>query len=151
NSEQHHHIPVTSSLQTYLAFDLVASSGRAIVGTFDGYTWQLHEIHRSPTHLIEDGEHLYWDVGRIESELNHGLELALKHFPDISSMSVTTWGVDYVPLDADFKPIRNAYCYRDKRKEGMMARVHSIVSRDEIYRSTGIQFMEINTLYQLYA
>jgi len=142
---------VTNTTQSYLAFDLGASSGRAIVGVLEGNTWQLHEIHRFPTHLIDDGDHLYWDLARIESELDKGLELALQHFPDINSMSVTTWGVDYVPLDAELKPIRNAYCYRDKRKDGMMANVHSIVSREEIYRFTGIQFMEINSLYQLYA
>ena len=152
NSEISNNIEtVTSKTQSYLAFDLGASSGRAIVGVFDGNTWQLHEIHRFPTHLIESGDHLYWDLDRIESELNKGLEMAVQHFPHIESMSVTAWGVDYVPLDEDLKPIRNAYCYRDKRKDGMMATVHSIVSRDEIYKSTGIQFMEINTLYQLYA
>ena len=141
----------SSKRRPSLAFDLGASSGRAIVGIPDGDAWQLHEVHRFPTHLIEDGERLYWDLPRIESELEKGLELALNHFPDIRSLSVTAWGVDYVPLGSDMRPLRNAYCYRDTRKDGMMALVHSIVPKEEIYRLTGIQFMEINTIYQLYA
>lgn len=143
--------PQSLNQRPSLAFDLGASSGRAIVGIPDGDAWQLHEVHRFPTHLIEDGERLYWDLPRIESELEFGLEEALRHFPEIKSLSVTAWGVDYVPLDIDLKPIRNAYCYRDTRKEGMMARVHTIVPKEEIYRITGIQFMELNTIYQLYA
>jgi rhamnulokinase len=134
-----------------LAFDLGASSGRAIVGIPDGDAWQLHEIHRFPTHLIEAGDHLFWDLPRIEAELNLGFEEALRHFPNIKSLSVTAWGVDYLPLDAQLKPLRNAYCYRDTRKDGMMAKVHAIVPKEEIYRLTGIQFMEINTIYQLFA
>jgi len=140
-----------SSSRPSLAFDLGASSGRAIVGIPDGEAWRLHEVHRFPTHLIEDGERLFWDLDRIEAELEFGLEEALRHFPDIKSLSVTAWGVDYLPLDADMKPMRNAYCYRDTRKDGMMARVHAIVPKEEIYSITGIQFMEINTIYQLYA
>lgn len=137
--------------EAYLAFDLGASSGRAIVGLYDGNSWQLHEMHRFPTHIIEVGDHLYWDLERIESELNHGLDLAVQHFPKIKSLSVTAWGVDYVPLDDKMRPLRNAYCYRDPRKDGMMAKVHELISREEIYGLTGIQFMEINSLYQLYA
>lgn len=142
--------PQSSSTLPSLAFDLGASSGRAIVGIPDGDAWQLHEVHRFPTHLIEDGDRLFWDLPRIESELNIGLELSLRHFPDIKSLSVTAWGVDYVPLDANMNPIRNAYCYRDTRIQGMMNRVHGIVPKEEIYRITGIQFMEINTIYQLF-
>lgn len=143
--------PQSFNQRPSLAFDLGASSGRAIVGIPDGDAWQLHEVHRFPTHLIEDGERLYWDLPRIESELEFGLEEALRHFPEIKSLSVTAWGVDYVPLDINLKPIRNAYCYRDTRKDGMMARVHNIVPKEEIYRITGIQFMELNTIYQLFA
>jgi rhamnulokinase len=111
----------------------------------------LHEIHRFPTHLIETEGHLYWDLPRIEAELDQAVELAVSQFPGIQSLSVTAWGVDYVPLDAQGNPLRNAYCYRDPRKDGMMAKVHHIVPRKTIYGYTGIQFMEINTLYQLYA
>lgn len=135
----------------FLAFDLGASSGRAIVGVPGNNGWQLTEVHRFPTHLLESDDRLFWDLDRIESELKKGLNLALKRFPGIKSLSVTTWGVDYVPLDASYKPLRNAYCYRDPRKDGMMAKVHSIIPKEEIYSQTGIQFMEINTLYQLYA
>jgi rhamnulokinase len=139
-----------SSSRPSLAFDLGASSGRAIVGIPDGDAWQLHEVHRFPTHLLEDGDRLFWDLPRIEAELDFGLEEALRHFPAIKSLSVTAWGVDYLPLDAKLNPLRNAYCYRDTRKDGMMAKVHAIVPKEEIYRLTGIQFMEINTIYQLY-
>lgn len=142
---------LASTPEAYLAFDLGASSGRAIVGVYDAGHWQLHEMHRFPTHILEDGDRLYWDLERIVSELDHGLDLAVKHFPHIKSLSVTAWGVDYVPLDDSMRPLRNAYCYRDTRKDGMMAKVHELMSREEIYGLTGIQFMEINTLYQLYA
>jgi len=135
----------------YLAFDLGASSGRAIVGIPGEASWDLHEIHRFPTHLLESEGHLYWDLPRIEAELHTAVEKAVEQFPGIQSMSVTTWGVDYVPVDAQGNPLRNAYCYRDHRKDGMMEKVHQMVSRKTIYDYTGIQFMEINTLYQLYA
>ncbi len=142
---------MTPQPATYLAFDLGASSVRAILGTLEGDRLRLEDIHRFQTPIIEAGERLYWDLDALWRELNVGLEHALQSTPSLRSLSVDSWGVDYVPLDDDGKPVRNAYCYRDPRILGMMDKVHGHIPARDIYASTGIQFMEINTLYQVYA
>ncbi len=134
----------------YLAFDLGASNGRAILGILENKKLILEEIHRFETYLIEDGEHLKWDLGKIWSQLQLGLKKALDTHPDIKSISVTSWAVDYVPVTEEGDPVRYAYCYRDSRVSGMMDKVFQKVSPEEIYSVTGIQFMEINSLYQLF-
>lgn len=133
----------------YLAFDLGASNGRAILGILENKKLTLEEIHRFETYLIEDGERLKWDLGKIWSQLQLGLKKALDIHPDIKSLSVTSWAVDYVPVNKKGEPIRYAYCYRDSRVSGMMDKVFQKMSPEEIYSVTGIQFMEINSLYQL--
>src|SRR5690606_34829040 len=132
----------------YLAFDLGASSGRAILGTLDGGRMRLDELHRFATPLVERDGHLFWDLEAIWRELRAGLRLALAAAPGLRSLSVNAWGVDYVVLDAAGRPLRDAYCYRDPRHAGQMDRAFAAAGRAAIYEATGIQFMEINTLYQ---
>lgn len=136
---------------TYLAFDLGASSGRAILGTLGGDRLELREVHRFPTPVVETKEHLFWDIEALWTEVRQGLELALAEAPDLTSISVDSWAVDYVPLDDAGQPLRNPYAYRDIRTRGKMAQAFTAVPPEEIYRRTGIQFQEFNTVYQLLA
>lgn len=136
---------------THLAFDLGASSGRAILGRLDGARLALEEVHRFTTPLREEEGRLYWDLAALRGEIEAGMAAALAHAPDLASVSADSWGVDYAPLGADGAPLRDAWCYRDPRVAGFMARAFEAAPREAIYAATGIQFMEFNTLYQVLA
>ena len=140
---------------SYLAIDLGASSGRAVVGTLDGDRVRLSEVHRFRTPLVEraaDGEaRLVWDLDVLWAEVRTGLDLALRIAPGLRSVSVDTWGVDYVPLGADGEPLRDPYAYRDTRTRGFMAAVLERIPATDLYGRTGIQFLEFNSIYQVAA
>lgn len=136
---------------TYLAFDLGASNGRAVLGALDGDRMGMEVLHRFPTPTVEDGDHLFWDVEALWEELTTGLAVALRVAPELRSLSVDSWAVDYVPLDAKGVPLRRAYCYRDPRTSGVMERAVETLGADRIYAHTGIQFLPFNTLFQLLA
>ncbi|MBC6471884.1 MAG: hypothetical protein GDA48_02885 [Hormoscilla sp. GM102CHS1] len=103
----------------YLAFDLGASSSRAILRRLEGDRLQMEELHRFSTPIIEEGEQLYWDLDVLWSEFQTGLQRALNATPRLYSLSVNSIGLDYVPLNVDRNPVRNAYSYRSPRKLGM--------------------------------
>ena len=140
---------------SYLALDLGASSGRAVLGTLErlpqGWRVATREVHRFPVPLVEQAGHLYWDIdalwGELRSALNAGLEIA----PALRSVSVDSWAVDYVPLGADGAPLRLPYSYRDPRTRGRLAEVLRRIDADVLYGVTGIQFLDINTLPQVVA
>lgn len=136
----------------FLALDLGAESGRAVVGHFDGASLQLEEIHRFPNGPVLINGHLYWDALRLLTELKAGIRLAAqKYGADLVSLSLDTWGVDYGLLDEQDNLLGNPYHYRDSRTDGMLDQVFEVVPREEVFEQTGIQFMQLNTLYQLYA
>ena len=135
----------------YLAFDLGASSGRAVLGTLEGDAMHLRELHRFTTPILEQGDHLFWDLDVLWDELQAGLRKALDVAPGLRSLSVDSWGVDYVPLGADGAPLRNPYCYRDPRTDGVMEHAFQTLPAEAIYACTGIQFLPFNTLYQVLA
>jgi len=135
----------------HLAFDLGASSGRALVGRLEGNRLQMDEVHRFETPLVEEGERLFWDLEDLVNEIDTGLRKALDQASDLKSLSVDSWAVDYVPLDEEGIPLRDPYCYRDPRAKDVMEETLDRVSRKTIYSTTGIQFMPINTLYQVLA
>jgi rhamnulokinase len=136
----------------YLAFDLGAESGRAMGGSFDGQRLALEELHRFPTGPVRVLDSLHWDVLRFWSEMQSGLSKAAAAYGDsLTSLGVDTWGVDFSLLAADDSLLGNPYHYRDSRTNGMVEAACAIVPRAEIYRQTGIQFMQLNTLYQLFA
>ena len=135
----------------YLAFDLGAASGRAVLGTLDCDRMRLDVVHRFRTPVVEAGEHLFWDIDGIWDELMTGLGEARQVAPGLRSLSVDSWAVDYVPLAADGTPVRRPYCYRDPRTTGVMERAFGTLPADAIYAVTGIQFLPFNTLYQLLA
>ena len=134
----------------FLACDLGAESGRAVIGHFDGDRLQLEALHRFPNGPIQVLDSLHWDVLRLWSEIKHGLGLAAQAYGDqLTSIGLDTWGVDFCLLAADDSLLGNPFHYRDSRTNGMMEEAFEIVPRAEIYETTGIQFMQLNSLYQL--
>jgi rhamnulokinase len=135
-----------------LAFDLGAESGRAVVGHLDDGRLRLEEIHRFANDPVRVLDSLHWDVLRLWSEIQKGLGLAASAYgSQLRSVGVDTWGVDFGLLAADGTLLGNPGHYRDSRTDGMMEEAFQIVPRPEIYEQTGIQFMQINSLYQLLA
>jgi len=134
----------------YLAVDLGAESGRVVLGRFDGRRVSLEEIHRFPNLPVRLPDGLHWDVLRILHELKEGLAKAVRG-KEIEGVGVDSWGVDFGLLDRDGALISNPYHHRDTRTKGMMDEAFELVPKEEIYDTTGIQFLSINTLYQLLA
>lgn len=136
----------------FLALDLGAESGRVVVGHYDGGSLRLEEMHRFPNGPVLVNGHLYWDALRLLSEMKAGLRQAVQAYgKDVVSVGLDTWGVDYGLLDAQDNLLGNPYHYRDTRTDGMPKEVFKIVPRREVFDHTGIQFMQLNTLYQLFA
>ena len=141
---------------TLLAFDLGATSGRAIVGRVHDGRISIQEIARFPNDPVFvnelDGPSMHWDILAVWSAMRSALEcLPARGIDHLDAIGVDTWGVDYALLGEQHTLIGNPYHYRDSRTDGVVDRVIARVGRDRIYGITGIQFMQINTLYQLYA
>jgi rhamnulokinase len=135
-----------------LAVDLGASGGRVVSGAFDGRLLELEEIHRFENGPVAMGGQLIWDLPRLWQEVVAGLRAAAaRHGGGVASVGVDTWGVDFSFLAADDTLLANPVCYRDPRTRGLLAAAEEIVPREEIFAATGLQFMEINSLYQLLA
>lgn len=140
------------SISKFLAFDFGAESGRAIVGILDGERISLEEMHRFPNRQTKILGHLHWDVLALFEEIKTGMKIAVqKGHGDIESVGIDTWGVDFGLVGKNGELLGFPFAYRDCRTDGMMERVFEKMSREEIYSATGIQFMQINTLYQLYS
>lgn len=137
--------------RSYLAVDLGAESGRVIAGRFDGRRVALDELHRFPNGPVPIGGSLRWNVLGLWDGIREGLSRAAKAGGEVASVGVDTWGVDYVLLDKAGELLGLPYHYRDARTRGMLADAMSHVPRETIFAETGLQFMEINTLYQLLA
>ncbi len=133
----------------HLAIDIGASSGRAVLGTFADGRLSLRELHRFPNTPITLESGLHWDADKLFAEIKHGLKLCAQS--PLSSLAIDTWGVDYALLDHNNQPLTPPHHYRDPRTRGLIDAATRIVPRDRIYQRTGIQFMELNTLYQLLA
>ena len=130
-----------------LAADLGAESGRTVLGLFDGERLMAEEVRRFPNRPVEVGGTLHWDVLRLYADLVEGARTA----GPVDSIGIDTWGVDFGLLDRAGRLLGNPVHYRDLRTEGMIDRALRLVPREEIYARTGIQFIPINTLYQLLA
>jgi rhamnulokinase len=133
----------------YLAFDFGAESGRAVLGRLNRGILTIEEVHRFPNEPVEYGGSLHWDVPRLWLEVRKALN-SLEQ-TSLAGIGVDAWGVDYALLGEGGELLQNPYHYRDHRTQGMMEEVFRLVPKEEIYRATGIQFMPINTLYQLFA
>ena len=136
-----------------LAIDLGASSGRGIVGKFDGNTISLEETHRFTNDPVNIHGALYWDMLKLFTEIKHAISnCLLSDNKDIKSISIDTWGVDFGLLDYQGQLIGNPYNYRDPRlTHELMNELFEIIPKEELYRITGTQFLNFNTIYQLYS
>ena len=138
--------------KVYLAIDLGAESGRVIAGIWNGKKLRLEECHRFPNGPVPLGETIRWDLLRLWSEIQSGLAFAGKKYGSkIVSVGVDTWGVDFVLLTKQDEIVGLPYHYRDARTDGGMEQAFKKVSRADIFAQTGLQFMQLNTLYQLLA
>jgi rhamnulokinase len=138
--------------KVYLAIDVGAESGRVMAGLWDGRRLRLEEIHRFANGPVALGGTIRWDVLRLWSEIQHGLALAGKKFgKQVVSVGADTWGVDFVLLNKSDEILGQPYHYRDARTNGLMEKAFKKVSRVEIFAQSGLQFMAINSLYQLLA
>ena len=137
-------------MERFLAIDIGASSGRHIVGWRENGEVRMEEVYRFPNGVTEDRGHLVWDVEALEHHVRTGIERAKAAYSDLVSLSIDTWGVDYVLLRGE-EPVLPVYAYRDSRTESVIPEVHKIVPFSELYRHTGCQFQPFNSIYQIYA
>lgn len=133
-----------------LAFDFGASSGRLMLSKYDGEKITIEEIYRFPNEPVRMGGRLYWDFLRLFHELKNGLRIAASKGIQIHSIGIDTWGVDYGLLDKNDELIFNPVHYRDSRTNGVLEIIENVIPFEEIYKMTGIQFLEFNTIFQLY-
>jgi rhamnulokinase len=135
----------------FLAFDLGAESGRGILGLLDGRQLRLEVVHRFPNGPVHTLDSLHWDVLRLWSEMLNTLRLCAAQHGSVDGVGVDTWGVDFALLGRGNTLLGNPRHYRDPHTEGVMEQAFARVSRADIYRQTGLQFMRFNTLFQLLA
>lgn len=131
-----------------LALDYGATSGRAMLCTYDGKKIEIEELHRFDNSPVTVGGVLYWDVLRLYHELKTGI-IKAKLAGGFDSIGIDTWGVDFALIDKNGKMLSSPAHYRDRRTEHMQEEVFSVVGKEEIYKATGIQFLDFNTIYQL--
>ncbi|MFC5467558.1 rhamnulokinase family protein [Cohnella suwonensis] len=134
-----------------LAFDLGASSGRALLGRLVGGKIEVEELHRFPNDPVQVGDRLHWDVLRLYHEIKQGLLKAKHRGITLKSMAIDSWAVDFGFLGKDGELIGNPYHYRDRHTEGAMENVLERIPASVIFARTGIQFLPFNTIYQLAA
>ena len=136
----------------FFAVDLGATSGRTIVATIENEKIQLEELTRFDNNLIQTGGHFYWDIYALYFEIIKGLKLAAQRQLNICSIGIDTWGVDFVCVGKDGALLRNPLAYRDPHTFGMMEDYFEhVIDKKKVYDITGIQFMNFNSLFQLYA
>ena len=136
----------------FFAVDLGATSGRTIIGTIENGKMVLEELTRFDNNLIQTGGHFYWDIYALYNEIIKGLKLVAKKNIEIQSIGIDTWGVDFVCVDKNGSILRNPLAYRDPHTFGKMEEYfESCMPKEKVYDITGIQFMNFNSLFQLYA
>jgi rhamnulokinase len=134
-----------------LAFDLGASSGRAVVGRLESGRLIIEEIHRFPNDPVQVGDRLYWDILRLYHEIKQGIVKARQRGIEVRSIGIDSWAVDFGLIGANGELIANPYHYRDHHTDGMMEEVFAKHGKASIYAKTGLQFLQFNTMYQLAA
>ena len=134
----------------FLALDLGAESGRAVLGAYDGSTLTMEELHRFPNEPVRAGADLHWDILRLWHEIRRGIQAA-SAIERLDGIGVDTWGVDFALLDERGRLLQNPYHYRDARTDGVQEDMFARVPAADVYAATGVQFMQLNSLVQLYA
>ncbi len=138
--------------QYFFAVDLGATSGRTIIGSIENGQFELEEVTRFPNNLIEQGNHYYWDIYALYFEIIRGLKEVARRGVKLTSIGIDTWGVDFVFIGDDGAILRNPRAYRDPITfDAMDDYLKHVISRREVYDVTGIQLMNFNSLFQLYA
>ena len=132
----------------YLAIDIGASSGRHIVGWMENGDIRTEEVYRFPNGAEQVDGHLTWNIAELFKQVKEGIRQAFLRYPSIQSLSIDTWGVDYVLMQGD-KEVLPCYAYRDSRTENVIPAVHEKIPFSELYRRTGVQFQPFNSIYQL--
>jgi rhamnulokinase len=135
----------------YLAIDLGAESGRAVLGWLSGGRLELEELHRFPNGGVRIQQNLYWDTLHLWKEIQLGLRIAFERQGKLDGIGIDSWGVDFGLLGSDGLLLDFPRHYRDHRTDGVMEKLFQFVSREEVFAQTGIQFLPFNTLFQLYA
>lgn len=136
----------------YFAADLGATSGRTILGSIEGGRLSTEVLTRFPNKLIQTGGHFYWDIYALYNEIVGGLKAAAEKNVEIAGIGIDTWGCDFAFVGDDGALLRNPMAYRDPHTAGIQPKYFAeCVSKDEVYERTGIQFMDFNSLFQLYA
>jgi len=137
------------SEKNYIAIDLGASSGRVMLGRWDGHALALEELHRFPNEAVRLCGTLYWDILRLLHEIKQGLAKAARY--DVTAIGIDTWGVDFGLLDGRGRLLENPVHYRDSRNDGVAEEVDKLISPRALYEETGLQRLPFNTVYQLYS
>ena len=132
-----------------LAFDFGASSGRAILGSLENGKLVLEEVHRFDNEPVGINDGFYWDLPRLFHEVKQGIRKVKD--VDFTSIGIDTWGVDYALVTKDGKLLSNPYNYRDERTLDIPEKISEIISDKDLYMTSGIQSMNFNTIYQLFA
>jgi len=141
-----------SKTRNYLAIDLGAESGRTMLGTLDDGKLTLTETHRFPNGPVRLPDGIHWDVLQLWTEIKEGIAATIaKGSAELSGLGLDTWGVDFALLDCNGSLLGNPFHYRDARTDGMLDEAFRHMPKDELFANTGIQFMQLNTLYQLLA
>ncbi len=138
------------SKRKLITFDYGATSGRAILGTFEDGKLSIEEYHRFDNQPVMVNGHLYWDILRLFHELKQGLiNISRDGINEVDSIGIDTWGVDVALLDDNDMLLNNPFHYRDTMTDGAIEKTCEKISADELYARTGIQFIKFNTLFQL--
>jgi rhamnulokinase len=140
-----------STQRKYLALDLGAESGRGALGKFDGKKLALEEVRRFPNTPVKVLGRMHWNVLSLFDNLKHAVGAAVSDAGGIDSIGIDTWGVDFGLLANDGSLVGNPVHYRDPRTDGMMEKAFEVMPKAEIFEHTGVQFMQINTVFQLYS
>lgn len=135
--------------RNYFAVDLGATSGRTILASFDGASVNMKEITRFANPMIPLGGHLYWDIAGLYNEVLRGLREVADAGIVIESIGIDTWGCDFAFFGADGQLLGMPHCYRDQHTVGAQSKFFEKMPADEVYKRTGIQFMDFNSLFQL--
>ena len=126
-------------MKYYLAIDIGATSGRHIIGWCEGGEIQTREVYRFPNGVTKEDGHLVWDIESLYGSVVEGIRAAFELYPEIESLSIDTWGVDYVLLQGN-EEILPVYAYRDSRTEAVIPKVHEIIPFERLYQKVGCQF-----------
>jgi len=140
-----------SKIHHFLAFDCGATSGRAVLATFAGGHFEMEEVYRFPNGIFETDGKYYWDIQAICGHFKQCLAELDARGVKIDSIGIDTWGVDFGFLDSEGRLLGNPRAYRDPYTDGIPEKVYETVPRNELYAATGIQIMNFNSIFQLYA